>query len=53
VTGLLIEADVESVVNAVGSISKEPEIYKEACQERAKLFDKSIFIKRMEEVIGI
>ena len=53
VTGLLIDADVESVVNAVGSISKEPEIYKEACQERAKLFDKSIFIKRMEEVIGI
>jgi glycosyltransferase involved in cell wall biosynthesis len=53
VTGMMVEADVESIVEAVGIISKEPEVYRKACQERAKTFDKSIFIKRMKEVIGI
>ena len=53
VTGMLIEADVESIIKAVGIISKEPEGYKDACQERAKMFDKSIFIKRMKDVIGL
>jgi hypothetical protein len=52
VTGKLVEADVESIVKAVGIISKEPEVYKDACQERVKSFDKSIFIRRMKEVIG-
>jgi len=53
VTGKLVEAEVESIVEAVGIISKEPEVYRKACQERAKMFDKSVFIKRMKEVIGI
>ena len=53
VTGMLVEADVESIIKAVGIISKEPEVYKDACQERAKSFDKSVFIKRMKDVIGL
>lgn len=50
VTGVLVEADVESIVKAIGIISKGPEVYKDACQERAKMFNKFIFIKRMKEV---
>lgn len=53
VTGKLVEAEVESIVKAVRFISKDLEVYRNACQERAKMFDKSIFIKRMKEVIGI
>jgi glycosyltransferase involved in cell wall biosynthesis len=53
VTGMMVKADVESIIKAVGSISKEPAVYKDACQERAKSFDKSVFIKRMKDVIGL
>ena len=53
VTGMLVEADVESIVNAVGIISQNSEDYKEACRERARMFDELIFIKRMKEVMGI
>ena len=53
VTGMLVDADVESIVKAVGIISKNPEEYKDACLERAKIFDKSVFIKKMKEVIDI
>ena len=53
VTGMLVEADVESIIKAVGIISKEPEVYKDAGMERAKSFDKSVFIKKMKEVIGL
>ena len=53
VTGMLVEADVESIVKAVGIISKNPEEYKDACLERARMFEESIFIKKMKDVIGI
>ena len=53
VTGMLVEADVESIAKAIDIISKNPEVYMDACRERARMFDKSIFIKRMMEVIGI
>ena len=52
ITGMMVEADVESIVKAIDIISKNPEVYMDACRERAKTFDKSIFIKRMKEVIG-
>ena len=53
VTGMLVEAEVESIVEAIGIITKNPEVYRKACQERVKMFAKSTFIKRMEEEIGI
>ena len=53
VTGMLVEVDVESIVKAVGIISKTPGEYKDACLERARMFEESIFIKRMKEVIEI
>jgi glycosyltransferase involved in cell wall biosynthesis len=53
VTGMLVEADVESIVEAVGIISKEPEVYKDASMKKANIFDKSVFIKKMKDVIGI
>jgi len=52
VTGMLVDANVESIIEAIDIITKNPEVYRKACQERAKIFDKSIFIKRMKEVIG-
>lgn len=53
VTGMQVEADVENILKAIGIISGKTEVYKDACCERAKRFDKSIFVKRMKEVIGI
>jgi hypothetical protein len=53
VTGMLVEADVESIIKAVGIISKGPGIYKNGGMERAKSFDKFVFIKRMKDVIGL
>ena len=53
VTGMLVEADVESIVKAVGIISKNPEEYKDAGMERARMFEESIFIKKMKDVIGL
>lgn len=52
VTGKLVEANIESIAKAVDIVSKNPEIYKHACRERAKMFDKSTFIERMKEVTG-
>ena len=45
-TGLLINADVNSVIEAVKFISREPESYRDACVEQAKHFDLSIFNKK-------
>lgn len=50
-TGLLINADVPSVIKAVKFIAHEPESYRDACLEQAKRFDLSIFIQRIKNVI--
>jgi glycosyltransferase involved in cell wall biosynthesis len=50
-TGLLVEANVESIVRAISIVSKDPEKYKNACMQRAKLFDTSEFIRKTKEVI--
>lgn len=51
-TGLLVEANVESIVRAIITVSKNPEIYKNSCIQRAKLFDTSEFIRKTKEVIS-
>lgn len=52
VTGILVDPNAESIANAVRKISKEGSIkYKDACIERARLFDESIFLKKMEDAI--
>lgn len=50
-TGFLVNADSESIIKAVKSISPRPETYREACFERAKEFDISIFVQKIKNVI--
>lgn len=51
-TGLLVEANVESIVQAVRIVSENPGKYKNSCIQRAKLFDTSEFIRKTKEVIS-
>ncbi|MHB8100986.1 MAG: glycosyltransferase [Methanosarcina sp.] len=51
-TGLLINADLHSTIEAVKSISREPERYKDACLKQAKRFDLSIFSEKMKNVVN-
>lgn len=51
VTGMLIEANEEGIINAVKLISLNPEKYKNGCMDRAKDFDMAVFIKEMKENI--
>ena len=50
-TGILIEPKIDDIINAVNIISKNPEKYRKDCEEQAKKFDKSIFIKSMKSII--
>ena len=51
-TGLLINADVHSVIEAVKFISCEPESYRSFCIEQAKHFDLSIFNEKIKNVVS-
>ena len=51
-TGLLINADLNSTIEAVKFISNKPESYRKACLEQAKRFDISIFSKNIQNVIN-
>lgn len=51
ITGKLVLPEENEIIQALKEISKNPERYKEACLERAKLFDSSIFIVQMKEEI--
>jgi len=51
-TGVFIDADSLSIMEAVKKISKEPFKYRDACIEQSKKFDVSIFEKRMKNVIN-
>ncbi|MCQ1536902.1 glycosyltransferase family 4 protein [Methanosarcina sp. KYL-1] len=51
-TGVLTIPDVENIIEAIRVISENPEKYKASCIERAKMFDKSIFIAKMLEAIN-
>jgi len=50
-TGLLINADLHSIREAIKFISNKPESYKNACLEQAKRFDLSIFSKNIKNMI--
>ena len=51
-TGLLINADLHSAIEAVKFISREPESYRDACLEQAKRFDLSIFSEKIKNVVN-
>jgi glycosyltransferase involved in cell wall biosynthesis len=51
-TGILINADLQSVIEAVKFISREPESYRDACLKQAKHFDLSIFSEKIKNVVN-
>ncbi len=51
-TGILVEADAASIVRSVNIISSNPEKYKTACINRAKVFDTCEFIRKIRDAIG-
>ncbi len=52
VTGLLVDADVSEIVNAIKIISREPSKYKEKCIEQAGKFSVEIFLDKMKKEIN-
>lgn len=49
--GVFVKPEVRDVINAVRTISLNPEGYKTHCQDRAKEFDISIFQREIREVV--
>ena len=51
-TGILIDGiNEEKIVKAIKKIGENPGGYKEACQNQARRFDTSIFIKKIKELV--
>ncbi len=50
-TGILVDAEETAIINAVKTISRNPEKYRRGCENRAKDFDVPAFIKKMENII--
>lgn len=46
-TGKLVEADRDALVGAMREISKDPGLYRDACEARAEEFDLSIFLDKI------
>ncbi len=53
VTGKFVEPEADDIARGVMEISKEPEKFREACMERARLFDESVFLERMKREIEL
>jgi glycosyltransferase involved in cell wall biosynthesis len=51
VTGILIDANVYNLIDAVKIINDTPEKYRRSCEEQAKKFDIAIFVKNIKNVI--
>ena len=51
ITGILVDPNENAIIDAVKLISNDPEMYKNACIERAKDFDVPIFIDQIVEII--
>jgi glycosyltransferase involved in cell wall biosynthesis len=50
-TGVLVDASVGSVVNAIERISQNPKKYRKACEKRAKYFDERVFVEKMRMAV--
>ncbi len=51
VTGMLVAPRIDELVDGILEISKQPETYREACLERAKLFDYVVFRENLKKII--
>ncbi|MDI6720561.1 MAG: glycosyltransferase [Methanomicrobiales archaeon] len=52
VTGFLVPAEVPAIVGAVRTVSANPELYRQACLARAKMFDRSAFEEQIRRVVN-
>ncbi|MBU4222510.1 MAG: glycosyltransferase [Euryarchaeota archaeon] len=50
-TGIPVDAEETDIINTVKTISRNPEKYRSRCENRAKDFDVTAFIKKMENII--
>lgn len=50
-TGIFVEPNVHSIINAMEIISENGKNYRKDCEEQAKKFDKSIFIRDIKKII--
>ena len=50
-TGILVEPSQEIIINAIKTISRNPESYREACIARAREFDLMHFRNRMKKAV--
>ena len=50
-TGILVQPNVESVMNAIRQVSNDPAHYHDACIERAKTFDITIFKEKIRTMV--
>ncbi len=53
ITGVFIKCNEDAVIGAVKEISREPGEYREACLARSKKFDVSLFLGKMDELLGL
>jgi glycosyltransferase involved in cell wall biosynthesis len=51
-TGLLVRASQDNIIEAVKSLSGNPESYHHACIERAKEFDLKIFKEKITSAVN-
>lgn len=51
ITGRLVAPSIEELVDGILEVSKQPETYRKACFERAKLFDYEIFREKLKKII--
>ncbi|MBA7499034.1 D-inositol-3-phosphate glycosyltransferase [subsurface metagenome] len=51
ITGRLTAPVVNEIIKSIEEVSTNPEKYKEACMERAKLFDYRVFKEQLEELV--
>jgi glycosyltransferase involved in cell wall biosynthesis len=52
-TGVLVEPDVEHIRDGIRLVGRNPEKFKEACIEQAKIFDIALFNDRIRDIVAI
>lgn len=50
-TGVLVDADIPSVIRGIRHVSASPESYRDACIARARMFDVTLFEEKVRYVI--
>jgi glycosyltransferase involved in cell wall biosynthesis len=51
-TGIFVNASQDIIINAIKTLSKNPESYKHACIKRAKEFDLPIFREKIKSAVN-